>query len=146
MTREDHHAIDLKLFRRFGPEGVREGFAQLGHEGVDVLIASEGDGATERERLWSPSRVDGDALRLCWGVAKEQNLVFELRFDAAGEVAWEPGSIRGGWHACFKQRAAVKPAEYPLPSHAWCESPALACSFALIDLPTRGASPHAGKG
>ena len=141
MTREEHHAIDLKLFHRnFCPDRVREGSAQLGHEGVDVLIVSEGEGATERERLWSPSRIDGDALRLCWGVAKERGLVFELRFD--GELdrgGREPGSVRGGWHACFKRRAGA--AERPLPSHAWCESPALVCSFALIDLPTRSGAP-----
>jgi hypothetical protein len=113
MTREEHHALDLKLFRGFGPEGVREGFAQLGHEGVDVLIAGEG----EQERLWSPSRIDGDALRLCWGVAKERGLVFELRFD--GELsrgAEEPGSVRGGWHACFKRRGRGGAP----PAHAWC--------------------------
>ena len=138
MTRERHHDIDLKLFHRFGLDGVREGSAQLGHEGVDVLIASEG--ATER--LWSPSRIDGDAL--CWGVAKERGFVFELRFDDKLSGVWKPGVIRGGWHACFKRRAGA--AEHLLPSHAWCESPALACSFALIDLPTPGASPHAGKG
>jgi hypothetical protein len=137
MTREEHHALDLKLFHRFGPDGVREGSAQLGHEGVDVLIASEGEGATERERLWSPSRIDGDGLRLCWGVAKERGLVFELRFD--DELSRGASGIRGGWHACFKRRAGA--VEHLLRSHAWCESPALACSFALVDLPTRSGAP-----
>jgi len=131
VTREEHHAIDLKLFHRFGPDGVREGSAQLGHEDVDVLIVSEGDGATERERLWSPSRIVGDALRLCQRVAEERDIVFEL---------WVGGPDGGlgrvaGWHARFKHRGGVAGTAYG------CESPALACSRALGDLPTRSGAP-----
>jgi len=130
MTREDHHALDLKLFHRFGPDGVREGFAQLGHEGVDVLIVSEGDGALERERLWSPSRLDGDALRLCQRVAEERGLAFEL------QTFHEDG---GGWRALFKHRGRVG-LQRDLGA-GQSESPALACSHALGDLPTRSGAP-----
>lgn len=132
MTREEHHAIDLKLFHRFDPDGVREGFAQLGHEGVDVLIASEG--ATERERLWSPSRIDGDALRLCQRVAKEYDLVFELQTFDGG---WRARFKRPGACAAFSTKVACARGDYSFTSTC----PALACSCALCDLPTRSGAP-----